>query len=95
MSNKDLEASINKFVQKTDENKENNNDSNYDSLSNNKKTDEIPTKKMSKFCNNHMIQKNSEEMNQKNINDIQPYKEDFSPILILTQTQIKSLSEII
>lgn len=87
MSNKDLEESINKFAQKTDENKENNNYSNYGSISNNKKTDEIHTKKMSKFCNNHI--------NQKSLNDIQPYKEDFSPILILTQTQIKNLSEII
>ncbi len=95
MSNKDLEESINKFARKTDENKENSNDSNYGSITNNKKTDEIHTKKMSKFCNNHINQKNSEEINKKNLNDIQPYKEDFSPILILTQTQIKNLSEII
>mgnify|MGYP006873053531 CR=1 FL=1 len=99
MSNKDLEESINKFVQKSNEDKENNNNSNYGNISYNIKNDEIHNpknkKKMSKFSNQHLFQKNSEEMNQKKLNDKQLYKEDFSPILILTQTQIKSLSEII
>ena len=95
MSNKDLENKINEFILRNNDNKENNDD-NIRILSNNKRTSQniiIMTneKKKSKFStsnnnNSRISKKNSEEKNS-------TQKDDFSPVFIFSQKQIKNLLE--
>ena len=99
MTNKDLEKKINEFILQNNDNKENNDD-NSKILSNNKRTSQnnIITnndKKKSRFSSNNnsrISKKNSEEKNEDK-NNIQ--KDDFSPVFIFSQNQIKNLLETI
>lgn len=94
-SKKEFETSINKFIQNSD-NQENDNSLTYKVVNrNNKRTSQnyivsIDSKKTSKF-NNKPSKINFEDNKSENQNS----KETFSPIFIFNQNQIKNLFELI